>query len=371
MSGVSGDKIPSLISKGLVIVAAVFPIVSALCVYLRYRARRISRQEFREDDWTIVATLITSLSLSVIVFVFAQRIGVDYYHTDLMTGAISSSICMVVATACSSVSVTCVKISVLLFYKRIFITRKFHIAVWSAITFIGLWGTAMFLIVLLQGDPVEFIKKGKSAAHLNPMVVSFITVGSSLVLDILVLCFPLPVISRLQMPLQKKIFVGMIFWLGIFCCVAVIVRIVILAHVMSKVLDAPMKLSLQAKQFVFLVLEPHCSIVAACLPCYGPLVASWRAPRPIVHSARSKDSVGDSNGSRDRGNINGLSGTHEIQAETSQNNLAVTQSQNSVFVGKNESKVEVNAYRDEKELESMGGIMIRAPLIVDKTLIRF
>lgn len=36
-----------------------------------------------------------------------------------------------------------------------------------------------------------------------------------------------------------------------------------------------------------MILEPNCSIIAACLPCSGPLVAGGRAPESIIRSVRS------------------------------------------------------------------------------------
>ncbi|KAI1371659.1 hypothetical protein F4677DRAFT_434777 [Hypoxylon crocopeplum] len=282
----SEEKVPSLISTGVVVVSALFPIVSAVSVYLRYRARLISRQDFRGDDWWIIATWILSLSLSIGVFVYAHKIGIDYYSTDPLSGATTSSMCLVVVSLLYGVVVTCVKISILLFYKRIFVTRTFQIAAWSAIAFVSLWGVAMFLVLFLQGDPTKFESEGTSAFRLDPLAVGFTQVGSSAALDILVLFFPLPVIFRLQMPLKKKILLGMIFWLGIFCCIAAVVRLVLMAQVLTQVIDTPTQVSRIAKQFIFLILEPHCSIIAACLPCYGPLFSSRRAPESIVWGVR-------------------------------------------------------------------------------------
>lgn len=48
-----------------------------------------------------------------------------------------------------------------------------------------------------------------------------------------------------------------------------------------------MEADLQSLQFVFLLLEPHLSMVAACLPYYGPLLDGGRAPESIVRSVRS------------------------------------------------------------------------------------
>lgn len=36
-----------------------------------------------------------------------------------------------------------------------------------------------------------------------------------------------------------------------------------------------------------MILEPNCSIIAACLPCYGPLFVGGRAPESLIRSVRS------------------------------------------------------------------------------------
>lgn len=40
-----------------------------------------------------------------------------------------------------------------------------------------------------------------------------------------------------------------------------------------------------------MILEPNCSIIAACLPCFGPLVAGGRAPESLIRSVRSVLSI--------------------------------------------------------------------------------
>lgn len=50
-------------------------------------------------------------------------------------------------------------------------------------------------------------------------------------------------------------------------------------------------LAVQSKQFIFLILEPNCSIIAACLPCYGPLLKAGRGPESLIRSVRSMFSL--------------------------------------------------------------------------------
>jgi hypothetical protein len=43
--------------------------------------------------------------------------------------------------------------------------------------------------------------------------------------------------------------------------------------------------------FIFMMIEPNCSIIAACLPCFGHLFAGMRTPESIVRSVRSVRSI--------------------------------------------------------------------------------
>ncbi len=68
----------------------------------------------------------------------------------------------------------------------------------------------------LQGDPLDSpwqLNTGRFRYDIAS--VGYAQVGSSIALDFLVLCFPLPVISRLHMAFARKMSVVLIFWLGI------------------------------------------------------------------------------------------------------------------------------------------------------------
>lgn len=48
----------------------------------------------------------------------------------------------------------------------------------------------------------------------DPAMLGYAQVGSSIALDVLVLCLPLPLIYNLQLDRKRKIAVTFIFWLG-------------------------------------------------------------------------------------------------------------------------------------------------------------
>ncbi len=127
-----------------------------------------------------------------------------------------------------------VKIGVLLFYKRIFATRVFRRFVWAAIAIVTTWGILFFLLVLAQIDPIAFPLTAVSL-RFNDTAFGLAQVASSFALDVLVLCLPLPVISRLNMKTRRKLALILIFWLGAFCVVASIVRTVLLDQSIQEV----------------------------------------------------------------------------------------------------------------------------------------
>ncbi|KAI1858734.1 hypothetical protein JX265_010406 [Neoarthrinium moseri] len=158
---------------------------------------------------------------------------------------------------------TTVKIALLLFCKRVFQTPVFKKCAWTAIGVVSIWGVLFFLLVLVQIEAISLSDMFKSKLRFDSTAMGIAQVGTSIALDFVVLCFPLPVISRLQMGRNRKWAVALIFWLGIFCVLAAIVRLVLLEKSLGKV-DVDFKLVyLQDEIFIFKVIEPNASIIAA------------------------------------------------------------------------------------------------------------
>ena len=139
--------------------------------------------------------------------------------------------CLLVSSMLLQVSLAVVKISILLFYKRIFPTPKFQLAVWVGIAAVGCWGIIFFFVsmpfeiwrkrtwtssqlVLLEGNPIDTSWTGNGVFRFNVTSFGLAQVGTSIALDILVLVFPLPILYGLHMRTHRKVAIGLIFWLG-------------------------------------------------------------------------------------------------------------------------------------------------------------
>ncbi|KAL4935322.1 hypothetical protein BDV06DRAFT_234429 [Aspergillus oleicola] len=261
-------QVPAVVSVGLIAVSAVFPVLSCVALVLRYIARRIARTGLQADDWWILISWITALGLSINIWVFGSITGISHYKIDPMTGISRSLQCLLVSSLILQVSLSVVKISILFLSKRIF-------------------------LVLFEGEPISASWTGVGRFRYDTVAIGVSQVGTSIALDFAVLMFPLPVIWGLHMPTRKKIAVALVFWLGALqvnnspCCVAAIVRLVLLRSSLSKVATDGALVSTQSRQFIFMILEPNCSIIAACLPCYGPLFSRGHAPESLIRSFRS------------------------------------------------------------------------------------
>ncbi|KAI1418753.1 hypothetical protein F5Y12DRAFT_781319 [Xylaria sp. FL1777] len=288
----SSKPVASAITSPLVVVSAIFPVLSAVSIFLRFYARRISRQTYHADDAWVVVAWVSALVLSILVWTFTALSGINYYSVDVVTGTQYSLELIWLSSVLNQVPLATVKISILLFYSRIFPGRKFRTCVWIAITTVTLWAIIFVILVITQVDPVsQSFKLPGGRLIYNAAALGLAQVGTSIALDILVLLFPVPMIYRLKMAPWKKLSVALIFWLGAFCVVAATTRLVLLDQSIQAVLESRGNVAVQSKQFIFLILEPNCSIIAACLPCYGPLLKTGRGPESLVRSVRSMFSL--------------------------------------------------------------------------------
>lgn len=295
-------QVPSLITTALVVVSVIFPLLSLLAIFFRFKARGLARLPLQADDWWIVVSWVLAFGLSINIWVFGGLAGINTYRIDPLVGTSDSLMCLTVASVLVDIPLATVKISILLFYKRIFNTRGFKTIVWILIPLVTAWGIIFAVLMLLQGDPIDALWTGVGRLRFNSTALGLASVGTSMVLDLIVLCLPLPIIFGLHLNMQKKVSIAAIFWLGSFCCVAAAVRVALINASVRAVIASQSSgfsaIYLQSTQFVFVILEPQCSIIAGCLPCYGPLFAGGRAPESLIRSVRSVFSLA-SRGSTD------------------------------------------------------------------------
>ena len=114
---------------------------------------------------------------------------------------------------------TLIKLSILLFYKRIFVSPKFVLTIKIMCTVVLAWFITFFFATLLQTIPISnnWNVSGisqSSTTHINVYAMYTTTATLEITLDVVTLVLPLFVIWRLQMRPVQKWQVSGIFLLG-------------------------------------------------------------------------------------------------------------------------------------------------------------
>ncbi|XDG04702.1 hypothetical protein ABKA04_004317 [Annulohypoxylon sp. FPYF3050] len=293
---------PSLVTSTLFAVAIVFPILGTLAVGLRFYTKFTKKQKLTSDDWVCALAQLAAWGISIDIFVAAGLAGIDYTYPSLdpLSAATIFLRTLWIEGFPLVFSLTFVKIAILLFYTRIFTTSRFKLAVHIYVGILVAWCIAMIICQLLAANPIQNAWNPVSTTPLrfNYNDFSLAFAGMSIVFDVVVLCFPIPSIRKLQMTWTRKLQVLTILWLGIFCCVSSAVRFYYLYSEISQTVvnvgaDRYLKMS---TAFIWGTIEPNTSIIAACFPCYAPLFAKSRWLPTLLASLGSL--FGSSRGSK-------------------------------------------------------------------------
>lgn len=177
---------------------------------------------------------------------------------------------MIYATA-----VTCTKVSILLFYRRIF-GIKYSLYLCLFLT-IGYWITVI-VTINVGCRPLDYFWRRYTDLTAVGTCIDipkfFFGNGiAAMLIDVIILCVPVPIVWGLQMPTSQKLAVVSILLLGSFVCIASIVRIVTLERNV-KSSDPTWTMS---PVFVWSCVEPFIGIVCACLPTFAPFFRRWWA----------------------------------------------------------------------------------------------
>ncbi|KAL8922596.1 MAG: hypothetical protein Q9208_005100 [Pyrenodesmia sp. 3 TL-2023] len=263
--------IPSLNdNKGteIVVIVAVMTVVSTVAVILRLIGRKISAAPYGSDDALIIAALILTYGLNVneiiaVHYGFGRHqlmLSLDYIKKFLLN---DWTIQILFATA---ISVT--RMSLLLFYHRLFPVRRFTIvAVITGCIMIG-WWIGFILAIIFSCRPVaSFWNKAIPGHCISEKSLSWGITGSELGANILMLVLPIPWLWDLRLALSKKFALIGIFMLGCFVCISCIVRFPLLAAVVQT--DASWTI---VPAGIWIVVECNIGIASVCLPLMRPLV---------------------------------------------------------------------------------------------------
>ena len=173
-----------------------------------------------------------------------------------------------------------IKISILLFYRRVFAIDSFRRVANVSIALVSIWALLFLLLFIFPVTPISTSWQPNTPSHQNydwTKVLLWHAI-TNIGLDVYVLCLPLPIIRGLHMSRGRKFAVVGIMWLGSFCVIASCIRLGYVVGVgQEQVYKAGSGTDAVSEAALWCVIEPCCSVIAGCLPTLGPLIKGTKA----------------------------------------------------------------------------------------------
>ncbi|KAL2816082.1 hypothetical protein BJX63DRAFT_430374 [Aspergillus granulosus] len=231
-------------------VSIAIAVVQIIVVPARFYTRYIQRVTCTLDDYLIIPALIASLGQSALYIGLLANQILDFPFT-----------------------VTPAKISILLFYVRIFQTRSFKILSYIVGFLVLGHGIGVFFAAVFQCSPVQYTwdKTIPGGSCFDQQAFYRYVSLPNILTDFVILIMPMPVVWKLQTRLTQKLALTGVFLLGGLGLVTSILRMVIFFQ--ESALTDPTWTSVNLG--IWTVLEGGIIIVAACLPSIWPLIVRF------------------------------------------------------------------------------------------------
>ncbi|OOF93174.1 hypothetical protein ASPCADRAFT_398789 [Aspergillus carbonarius ITEM 5010] len=245
----------------LTVINTVFVVLATFAVIGRLCARRLRHLMLGPDDWIICFSLAFNWAMYGL-FAGCRKNGLGR-HIDGVPSASVAKIAelLYVFQIFYTLGLASVKLSLLFLYRRVFKRSNFLRLVYAMMGLIVVFGIVMTFMAIFNCTPVNafWTRQGRcfnfASFALGYAVVNIVT-------DLAIWLMPIPIIWKIQMPLQQKIALSLIFALGLFDCGAAVARLFLSMLVLNKT-DITW---CYAPGFMWSVIEVSTGIVCTCLP---------------------------------------------------------------------------------------------------------
>ncbi|KAF2735643.1 hypothetical protein EJ04DRAFT_563154 [Polyplosphaeria fusca] len=247
-------------------------ITSTLSIVLRFVGKRIKQTKFCYEDVLIIAAQVVIYGLAVVTLL-EVILGNAGHRAAEDPAKVPQALKILIPVQCLyGASLALIKISICVFYNRIFDSRRFHIASWTVIILVLAWASGAILHALLECRPLAFAwNSGIDGGHCaSDRIKPWVVIGAlDVVIDFMILCLPLPMLWNLRVSLADRIALFCIFGAGISTMIISVLRVEALKRVSFN--DVTFSGS---NALIWSFLEPSVGVTVACAPFFRPIFHS-------------------------------------------------------------------------------------------------
>ncbi|CCX14380.1 Similar to integral membrane protein [Aspergillus kawachii IFO 4308]; acc. no. GAA89824 [Pyronema omphalodes CBS 100304] len=251
--------------------------LSILTVAGRIYARIRILRAIGVDDWFIIAAT-GGFILQTTLHLVMTRFGAGRHMTDIPASTYPPRFILAGVVRLLYIPTSAlVRISVLLFMRRLSPHRIIQYAAFILITLTSVTAVSLLVLLVFQCSPpsIFFIPVPLRPPHeclIQEQHLSFVVPLASVILDFLVWIVPLVMIVRLQfVDWKKKLVLIILLGLGLLACIASFMRLEMVYHINS---DQSWQ---GAKMCIWNCVELGIAITAASIPSLAPLIGIFSA----------------------------------------------------------------------------------------------
>ncbi|KAL4916728.1 hypothetical protein BDW62DRAFT_218554 [Aspergillus aurantiobrunneus] len=274
-------------------------IVAIISTALRVTNRLLAGQ-VGLDDHTIIGALLVAVAISGVGFPLRTH-GLGQNIWTVPFNDISETMKLFfIEEVLYVICISLIKCSMLFLYLRLFPNKPLRLAIHVAIGITAAWAVGSFFAQVFSCSPISFYwnqwdgeHSGRCSSH-NDLLLAHAIIN--IVLDVVVIALPMPILFKLQMSLEKRIGMCLMFAVGIVVTVISVFRLVEAVGFNST--------TNPTKDFVpvgvWSLLEIDVGIMCSCMPGIRALckrLYSTISKKPTGYtydSRRSKPSTGGS-----------------------------------------------------------------------------
>ncbi|KAF7587861.1 hypothetical protein BBP40_006630 [Aspergillus hancockii] len=268
------------------VVCILFTVLSAATVGLRLWTRKVTGYKIGVDDWLIIASWFVFLGFCSNILVGVYTTGGGQVYTDASVAQKKFIQYMQSEYAIPplyAIDVTLVKMSILVFYRRLFPTAPFQRINVGVIIFCIIWFVVAIIGDILYCIPVRQFWDATAHGSCFNFPIYFLAMELvDLLLDVVIIGLPMKTILGLQLSLRKRLALLGVFLLGAFVIVTGAVRIAYIYKPGNQLL-APSLASLWS------VINLGVAIICACLPIYRPWLTKVSPLRALGRKKNHQD----------------------------------------------------------------------------------
>ncbi|KAI8944741.1 hypothetical protein F4801DRAFT_585122 [Xylaria longipes] len=275
------------VDKRFVPVLITFFVLTFIVVLLRLAARVALQAKFWYDDYfNIVAFVTVTIYTFNDIALSKHGFGVDIWAVPQENITYILSL-FLVSTVLYFISRALIRVSILLFYLRIFRTPRAKAVITWTLAIVVLFSFTLLFPIIFQCSPVDYLWLQWDGTHQGRCIDfrAFVWIATciGIALDFWAVLVAYTLVSRLQLPLKKKIMVSSMFAVGLIAIAVSIARLPYInqfTRTKNPTIDwVPIT--------IWSVLENYIGVICACLPSLPALLKPLSARKSSISNKKS------------------------------------------------------------------------------------